>query len=92
MKTNGSLLEIILALVVVGGLVAWVMFSDTQLHARVDTVHTECKENTDTIAQARLEIQHELAEQKSDIKVILKTLELLYPSKVERAKELNGTN
>ena len=89
MKLNGWV-QVVVLLMGMMGLVTWVITADNRLHSRCDSIQVHCEENKDTIQQLHLETQQELAETKSDIKVILKTLELLYPEKVGRAKELNG--
>jgi hypothetical protein len=90
-KINGWL-QVVVLLIGMTGLVTWVITADNRLHARCDKIQLHCENNKDTIGEARLEIQKELDETQADIKVILKTLELLYPDKVVKAKKLNGNN
>ena len=91
MKLNGWV-QVVVLLMGMMGLVTWVITADNRLHTRCDSIQQHCEQNKDTINDARLDIQKELDETQADIKVILKTLELLYPRSVGKAKELNGNN
>ena len=84
-KLNGWL-KVVVLLMGMMGLLTWVITADNRLHARCDSLETKHDEHVEKEAATGVQI----AEIKGDIKVILKTMELLYPEKTTRAKELNG--